>query len=85
MRNFGAGIAARDYINNPRALRKEKHGLVVSKIFEWYSDDFGTSKAELKAHWKKYLEHGKVLSALENGAKIHKYEYNWELNGDDGK
>ncbi len=64
--------AAREFINNPRYNEISKSRLVLSKIFEWYRDDFG----ELA----KYIDRFSSIK-IERDAKISFKEYDWKLNG----
>lgn len=70
--------AARDYINHPRGVSATASGLQISKIYDWYEEDFGT-KAQLKAHWKRYAN-ADLASKLNQISTIKGYSYNWSLN-----
>ena len=46
---------AHNYINHPRGLRFENEDdLVLSKIYDWYADDFGDNEKELLQHLMRY-------------------------------
>lgn len=73
-------VSARDYINHSRGVRFNDEGeLVLSSIYKWYKEDFGTSYIDLLTHLIGYSEKplGDKLRAY-NG-KV-KYQYNWGLN-----
>ncbi|PCJ70404.1 MAG: DUF547 domain-containing protein [Rhodobiaceae bacterium] len=71
--------AARAYINSPRGAVVENGTLRVSKIYDWYAEDFGKSDANIIAHLKTYAE-GDLLASLETIDRIRGYDYDWSLN-----
>jgi hypothetical protein len=70
--------AAYDYINHPRGVYFENNKLILSSIFKWYDDDFGTKKDLLK-HLADYAEAGLKEKLLSWTGSI-KYGYDWNLN-----
>jgi hypothetical protein len=70
--------AARAYINNRRGARIEGGQLIVSKIYDWYQEDFGGSERGVIAHLRSYAE--PTLAAALVGARIDHYAYDWSLN-----
>ena len=72
---------ARDYINHPRGLRFENEDdLVLSKIYDWYADDFGDNEKELLQHLMRYANQS-TKTRLESFDGDIDYEYDWDLNG----
>jgi uncharacterized protein DUF547 len=71
--------AARAYINSPRGAFVDKGKLTVSKIYNWYAEDFGDSDLNIIAHLKLYAE-GDLLEALEEIDRISGSAYDWDLN-----
>jgi len=71
--------AAKDYVNNSRGVAVTDRGLVASKIYSWFSEDFGGNERDLIRHLSKYAE-GDRASALSNARDIYDYEYDWGLN-----
>ena len=57
----------------------EGNELVLSKIFDWYADDFGDNKSQLLAHLAKYADTD-LKSILQSGIEIGDYRYDWSLN-----
>jgi len=49
--------------------------VAISKIFEWYRSDFGTTDAEIIEYINKYRS-----VAIPTNYKISYYEYDWTLN-----
>jgi len=62
-------------LNNPEFVRLSSGVLSVSQIFEWYSKDFGGSKASTLA----YISSRSDLP-IPADAKVKYYEYDWTLN-----
>ncbi len=71
--------AARAYINSPRGASFRGSALRVSKIYDWYSEDFGKGTADLISHLKSYAE-GDLAEKLENTTRVQGYDYDWSLN-----
>ena len=72
---------ARDYINHPRGLRFEnENDLLLSKIYDWYADDFGDNEKELLQHLMRYANQS-TKTRLESFDGDIDYEYDWDLNG----
>lgn len=62
----------RKFINNPKYNTLTSDAIKVSKIFEWYSSDFGSS---LIGYLNKYSN-----TPINADAKIQYLEYDWALN-----
>lgn len=71
--------AAREFINSSRGVAIDGKDLKVSSIYNWFKEDFGGSKSETLKHFRKYAG-PELLSALDAGAKIDDFGYNWDLN-----
>ncbi|MEX6634505.1 DUF547 domain-containing protein [Hyphococcus lacteus] len=72
--------AARAYINHPRGAHVDSEGrLILSSIYDWYSDDFGESDSAIIAHLSLYADDD-LASKLSSIKKIHNYNYDWSLN-----
>lgn len=71
--------AAREFINSPRGVSITPRGLKVSSIYKWFDEDFGGNKASVLAHIAQYAE-GDLAAAIDSGAKITGYGYDWTLN-----
>ena len=72
--------AARAFINDPKRNRLEGNTLYVSKIFDWYGEDF---KGGIVNFFLKYAEGDlkRGLEANKNQIKIRYLDYDWSLNG----
>jgi hypothetical protein len=71
----------RSYINSPRGTRldRSKNTLYLSKLFDWYADDFKAQSGSVLNFIKPYLA-PESLSFLKQDPKISYIHYNWALN-----
>ena len=67
------------YVNHPRGLRFKKEGAVVSRIYDWFLEDFGGSEAGLIAHLTRYADREKAARLAGLGA-LAGTAYDWSLN-----
>jgi len=71
--------AAHVFVNSPRGVRLTDDGLVVSKIYTWFSEDFGGSETVILDHLARHANSTtevKIMQSLD----IDAYEYDWALN-----
>lgn len=71
--------AARAFINSPRGVAINGKSLEASSIYNWFKEDFGGSKSATLDHFRKFAGPD-LKAALEAGASIKDYDYNWDLN-----
>jgi len=71
--------AARDYVNHPRGAAIVEGKLVLSRIYDWYRDDFGTTDAAVIQHLAGYASGG-LAAKLRGFNRISDYRYDWGLN-----
>ena len=71
-------FAAKDFLSSSRALRIEGQALILSSIFEWYSDDFGSTEEEVMLYIKVLVD--SPMSLKLDALKEIKYQYDWSLN-----
>ncbi len=71
--------AAIEFINHPRGARVVDNGLVVSKIYLWYAEDFGETTEKIVAHLRSYARPEFALRIHAN-ILIEDYAYDWSLN-----
>ena len=68
------------YVNHPRGVSLSDNGdLTVSKIYNWYRGDFGTSDANVIRHISQYANPD-LKTKLEQSDRIKHYIYDWSLN-----
>jgi hypothetical protein len=71
---------ARAYVNHPRGVSVAANGRVTaSSIYDWFSEDFGSSDANVLAHLRKYADKS-LLEKLNAARSISSYAYDWSLN-----
>jgi hypothetical protein len=71
--------AAHEYINSLRAIQIIEGKLIVSKIYDWFKDDFGGNIQGLIIHLSQYAEEP-LKSHLKRIDTVNSYIYNWHLN-----
>ncbi|CDZ77944.1 hypothetical protein BN59_02240 [Legionella massiliensis] len=71
--------AAFGYINSLRGVQVIEGSLIVSKIYEWFSEDFGGTKQDVIIHLKQFAKEP-LSSQLKHVNNIDSYVYNWHLN-----
>ena len=72
--------AARAFVNTPRGVEASEGALRLSKIYFWYSSDFGRSDADIIAHISHYATPD-LQARLSQHSRIDNYAYDWGLNG----
>lgn len=77
--NAQLNSAARAYVNDPRGIRVNGGKITASKIYFWYSDDFGKNEKAVLSHINKFAA-PKLKAALKGKTSIDSYEYDWTLN-----
>ena len=70
---------ARAYVNHPRGVTVTPRGVVVSRIYRWFREDFGDSEAGVIAHLLDYAE-PELAAAITANPNIAGHEYDWALN-----
>ena len=70
---------ARTYVNHPRGARVDGGDLIVSSIYIWFDEDFGSSDAGVIAHLQRYAT-GALASDLAAATAIDDHAYDWALN-----
>ncbi|MBO6947590.1 MAG: DUF547 domain-containing protein [Rhodospirillales bacterium] len=68
------------YINSDRGVKIEGGEIVVSKIYDWFQEDFGGAEKGVIQHLLKYAT-GPRKAALGKAKDIDGYIYDWSLNG----
>jgi hypothetical protein len=71
--------AARAYINDPRGVSLAGGRVVVSKIYDWFLEDFGGSTEGLLAHLRRYAA-PELSARLAEAGDIDGTAYDWALN-----
>ena len=71
--------AARDYVNHPRGVTVTEDGLVVSRIYRWFREDFGGDEAGVIDHLLRFAA-PELAAQIEANPRIVGHEYDWALN-----
>ncbi|MBA2657819.1 MAG: DUF547 domain-containing protein [Tatlockia sp.] len=68
-----------NYINSLRGVQVIEGSLIVSKIYDWFNEDFGSTEQDVITHIQQYAKEP-LYSQLKYINKIESYVYNWHLN-----
>ncbi len=68
-------LAAKKFVNDMSKNNISKREIQVSKIFDWFAEDFLKDESSIIAYINKYSD-----TKIKNDAKISYLEYNWSLN-----
>jgi len=71
--------AARAYVNHPSGVSLDGGRVVVSKIYDWFLEDFGGSTEGLLAHLRRYAG-APLAGRLAEVESIDGTAYDWTLN-----
>ncbi len=71
--------AAKDYVNNWRAVMFEGGEFYVSSIYKWYREDFGGTNASVIEHLGTYAKPA-LADLLSRVRDIEGHFYDWTLN-----
>jgi hypothetical protein len=74
--------AARGFIGDPRfnEFDEPPAPLRLSKIFEWYGDDFVRAAGSVPAYLRRYLSPERAARLVPEGARVTFLPYDWSLN-----
>ncbi|WP_371923177.1 MULTISPECIES: DUF547 domain-containing protein [Legionella] len=71
--------AAFRYINSLRGVQVIEGKIILSKIYEWFLEDFGGDEEGVLQHLTHYA-HSALSQQLQSIQQINSYVYNWHLN-----
>lgn len=70
---------ARAFVNDPRGVTIDDGKIIVSKIYDWFIEDFGSNETGILAHLITYAD-AELRSRIEEIGSISAVEYDWSLN-----
>lgn len=71
--------AASTYINSLRGVSVIEGRLIISKLYDWYEEDFGGTKQDVITHLLQFAKEP-LQSQLKHINTIDSYIYNWHIN-----
>lgn len=74
-----ADYAVREYLAHPRGIEMDGNRLVLSSLFNWYAEDFGSDRAALIDYLAAYAP-PETAATLRNFSGRIRYRYDWSLN-----
>ena len=72
--------AARSYVNDPRGVLVRDGKVTVSRIYDWFIEDFGGSEQAVLDHLRRYAEPD-LAARLTVVGGLTDTQYDWSLNG----
>lgn len=72
-------LAASTYVNSLRGVNVIEGKLIISKLYDWYEEDFGGTKKDIIFHLQQFAKEP-LLSQLKHINTIDSYIYNWHIN-----
>lgn len=72
-------LVAERYVNSLRGVQVIDGKLIVSKIYDWYIEDFGGTESALINHLIVYAKEP-LRNQLQLVSSINSYMYNWHIN-----
>ncbi|MFT6834838.1 MAG: hypothetical protein ACJA0H_000870 [Francisellaceae bacterium] len=79
--NSQLNTAFSNFVNSSKGVKVNGSTLELSKIFEWYSIDFGDSSLDMKNFISYYIKPKALKQKILNTNTIAYQNYNWNLNG----
>lgn len=70
---------ARAFVNHPRGVTFANGRLQLSSIYDWYQDDFGSSREELIQHLRHYAQ-PRLANSMNGYRGRIIFHYDWRLN-----
>lgn len=71
--------ATSTYINSLRGVTVIEGKLIISKLYDWYEEDFGGTKQDVIFHLLQFAKEP-LKSQLKHINTIDSYMYNWHIN-----
>ncbi|MQQ09297.1 DUF547 domain-containing protein [Epibacterium sp. SM1979] len=71
--------AERAYVNDPRGVSVGPHGVILSKIYIWFQEDFGADEAAVLDRLRS-VAGPELATALQGKTRVARYIYDWSLN-----
>ncbi|TAL63098.1 MAG: DUF547 domain-containing protein [Legionella sp.] len=71
--------AATTYINSLRGVQVIEGKLILSKLYDWYEEDFGGTKQAVIYHLSQFAKEP-LCSQLKHINTVDTYSYNWHIN-----
>ena len=71
--------AARAYVNDPRGVRIASGKVTVSRIYDWFIEDFGGTEQSVIDHIQRYAKPD-LAAQLRAAGGLDDTQYDWSLN-----
>ncbi|MGH1363161.1 MAG: DUF547 domain-containing protein [Calditrichia bacterium] len=72
--------ASKAALNDTRWVKISDNKLELTKLFDWFKDDFKETSGSVRAYLAKYVSEDKREAVLDDSRKIEYRGYDWKLN-----
>lgn len=70
---------ARAYVNSLRGVSISEDRVIISSVYDWFFEDFGTSEEDVLEHLLEYANE-ELAAELRSIGALHDTAYDWSLN-----
>lgn len=70
---------ARRYVNDPRGVSINEDRVTVSKIYDWFIEDFDRTETGILEHLSQYAD-PELAAELARIGQLHSVRYDWSIN-----
>jgi hypothetical protein len=77
--------AARTFINDPTRNHITTQSVALSKIFDWFAEDFIQNAGSVIAFIRRFVDAEKQAMLNRSDSELRYLDYNWTLNAQDGQ
>jgi hypothetical protein len=77
--------ATRAFVNDPSRNQIEPQHVALSRIFEWFADDFVRSAGSVPAFVQRFVDGDKRAILSEKADALRYLDYDWTLNAQEGQ
>lgn len=77
--------ATQAFLNDPVRNQIDAHGVALSKIFDWFAEDFKTNAGSVVEFVRRFVSEEKKSRLNLKDSDLRYLDYNWTLNAQDGQ
>jgi hypothetical protein len=77
--------ATRTFLNDPARNQIDARGVALSKIFDWFAEDFKTNANSVVEFVRRFVSEEKKTRLSLKDSDLRYLDYNWTLNAQDGQ
>lgn len=77
--------ATETFLSDPARNQIDAQGVALSRIFDWFAEDFKTNAGSIVGFVRRFVAEGKKPWLNVKDSDLRYLEYNWTLNAQDGQ